>query len=128
MTTRRHFLAICISIAILTAAPLALAVPNRFTTIDYPGATKTFIWGINAPGDVTGSYVDSAGIEHGFLLHDGAFTTIDYPGADWTEAFGITAAGEIVGQYGLASEKDTITHGFRWHSGTYSSLEIAGPT
>ena len=39
-----------------------------FETIDFPGATATRVFGINAKGTVTGSYVDSAGKTHGFLL------------------------------------------------------------
>src|SRR3954469_19273684 len=39
-----------------------------FTTIDVPGATATTAWGINARGDVAGSYVDAGGFSHGFLL------------------------------------------------------------
>jgi len=39
---------------------------GTFTPIDYPGATDTIVNGIN--GDrVVGSYVDAAGVTHGFL-------------------------------------------------------------
>jgi len=40
----------------------------NFVSIDYPGATTTNAFGINSRGDVVGSYVDSAGKTHGFLL------------------------------------------------------------
>lgn len=39
-----------------------------FTSIDYPGATTTSATGINSQGHVVGSYVDSAGKTHAFLL------------------------------------------------------------
>lgn len=49
--------------------PEAGVVPSySFTSIDYPGATTTSATGINARGEVVGSYVDSAGKTHAFLL------------------------------------------------------------
>lgn len=112
--------------AILMVAPLALAVPNRFETIDYPGATKTFVYGINPAGDMVGAWDDAAGVEHGFLLHDGTFASFDYPGAKWTDAYGISSQGEIVGQYGLPN--DPTTHGFIFKDGVFTPVELAGPT
>lgn len=126
MTICPKFLRILIAVTILTAAPLAVATPNRFTTIDHPGAAHTFILGVNTAGDVVGAWDDASGNEHGFVLHDGTFTSFDYPGATWTDAFGITPEGDVVGQYGSASDK--ATHGFRWKNGTMSPFEIAGPT
>jgi hypothetical protein len=46
---------------------------SRYATIDYPtgasGANKgTFASGIDAQRDIVGSYVDSSGTSHGFLL------------------------------------------------------------
>jgi uncharacterized membrane protein len=128
MTIFPKFVRAVIAAVILTFVPLAGATPNRFTTIDYPGATQTFVNGINSAGDIVGGWVDTAGNEHGFLLHDGAFTSFDYPVADWTVAYGITPQGDIVGQYGLPSEKDLVTHGFILKNGTFSPIEIAGPT
>ena len=40
----------------------------QFVTIDYPGATYTQAVGINPRGHIVGSYRDSAGKQHGFLL------------------------------------------------------------
>lgn len=42
-----------------------------FVTIDYPGATSTQTFGINARGDVVGTYLDVAGKRHGFFLSRG---------------------------------------------------------
>jgi len=71
--------AVCILAAFVIAfVPLALG-QGTYTQIDVPGATTTVIQGINAAGDVVGSYNDSNG-SHGFLLSSGVFTTIDYPG------------------------------------------------
>src|SRR5439155_22017742 len=71
-----------------------------FTTIDAPGAANgTSAAGINAHGQIVGSYSDAAGNNHSFLLDDGTFTTIDFPGAPYTKAVGINDRGQIVGGY-----------------------------
>jgi probable HAF family extracellular repeat protein len=68
----------------------------------FPGqvATATSVRGINASGNLVGSYT-AAGKQHGFLFQDGAFSTLDFPitGVRATIANGINARGEIVGQY-----------------------------
>lgn len=67
---------------------------------DYPGATLTQAWDINAQGDIVGVYRDTAGRIHGFLRSaQGEFTSIDFPNATLTRAFGINASGDIVGTY-----------------------------
>jgi len=80
---------------------------HGFTTIDVPGASSTEAFGINAEGNIVGSYLNAAGL-HGFLLSKGAFTTIDVPGASFTQALGINPKGNVVGVYSNA----TGTHGF----------------
>jgi uncharacterized membrane protein len=45
-----------------------LTGPVTFITIDYPGATRTVVRGINPQGDMVGNYVDAAGKSHGFFL------------------------------------------------------------
>jgi hypothetical protein len=96
---------------------------GRFTTIDYPGASQTFGWGINSAGDIVGSYKDGSSVEHGFLLCNGTFTSFDYPGANWTQGWGISPQGDIVGQYGLP---DKTIHGFLLRNGTFTPIDIAG--
>ena len=57
---------------------------------DYPGATHTQAWNVNAQGDVAGVYRDAAGRIHGYLRSArGEFTSIDFPGATLTLIFGI---------------------------------------
>ncbi len=71
-------------------------------------ATQTSVRGINARGDIVGFYVDPAGRQHGFLLHNGLYTTVDFPlaGVRATIGNGINAQGEIVGQYVLPVNPD----------------------
>jgi uncharacterized membrane protein len=68
-----------------------------YATFDVPGAVSTIASGINARGDIVGTYIDADGRRHGFAQREGIFTTIDYPGAAGTEARGIGPGGEIVG-------------------------------
>ena len=59
---------------------------DTFTTIDFPGATRTNPRWVNPAGDIVGFY-NAGGTTHGFLRsEDGAFTTIDFPGAVFTQA------------------------------------------
>ena len=81
-----------------------------YTTIDDPLATNgTRAFGINASGQIVGTYQDNTGL-HGFLLSGGTYTTIDVPSAATGETFvtGINATGQIVGTYADA----TGLHGF----------------
>jgi len=76
---RRQWKLYLLALSVALGAPLNVFGEGRtFTTIDYPGATSTQTWAINARGDIGGLYV-SAGVTHGFLLSGGNFTTIDFP-------------------------------------------------
>jgi uncharacterized membrane protein len=83
-----------------------------FTTIDVPYAASTAGGGINARGDIVGSYVDVSGRSHGYLLRNGKLTTIDYSATSSSEARGIGPRGEIVGWYRNVGEPVLVLHGF----------------
>lgn len=83
-----------------------------FTTIDVPGALSTSAGGINARGEIVGSYVDANHHSHGYLLRGGEFTTIDFPGSAFTEAWGVGPDGEVVGDYRFAGEPTVNLHGY----------------
>jgi uncharacterized membrane protein len=87
------------------------------TTVDVAGALGTSVQGINARGDVSGTYVDAAGRSHGFLRIDGVVTTIDYPGADGTEVLGVGPDGDVVGAHWNDDEERVAFHGFRRTAG-----------
>src|SRR4030095_9540519 len=82
------------------SAPTAAAAAGVLETIDVPGATGTRAFGINARGDIVGSYT-MGGVTHGYLLSDGVRTTIDVPGSSNTEAWSINPRGDIIGRYTL---------------------------
>jgi probable HAF family extracellular repeat protein len=95
-------------------------------TVDVPGASATGAFGINNRGAVVGTYEDSRGKGHGFLLRRGMVTPIDPPDANQDAIFGNIAAsdindqGEIVGFYPDA--RGTF-HGFLYHKGQFTELD-----
>jgi uncharacterized membrane protein len=112
--------AVWIAVGVLAAQPVSA---QQYTTIDVPGSINTVASGINSQGDIVGTFGDSAGHGHGYLLHDGAFTTIDFPGSFSTEANGINSQGDIVGRY---FDSSFNTHGFLLRKGAFTTVDIPG--
>jgi uncharacterized membrane protein len=97
-----------------------------FTTIDVAGATSTSPQGINASGDIVGSYV-AGGVTRGFLLKNGSVETIEVPGAGFTVAHGIGPGGEIVGNYRAPNAASVVSFGFlRRKDGKFDELSFPG--
>src|SRR5215469_12486228 len=69
------------------------------TSFDPPGAIGSQASAITPSGEVVGAYVDSAGVEHGYILKGGVFSTTDFPGATFTFNGGVNPEGDIVGAY-----------------------------
>jgi len=113
--------------SLLLLCACAAAADNRFTQIDYPGASGTWAWGINSRGDVAGYYTGADNASHGFLLNAGHFTAIDYPGAAVTILHGISARGDVVGEFGATA---TSAHrGFVLGTdGVYTAFDFPGAT
>ena len=88
----------------VSGQPVAINDPNAGSS----AGQGTLPSGINDAGTIVGSYIDSNGIEHGFIDYGGNFTTLDVPAslggaatnAVVTEVSGINNAGEVVGFYG----------------------------
>src|SRR3974377_273531 len=75
---------------------------DELTTLDFPGASDTYAFGINESGTVVryGGLLDSSGnplVAHGFIWKKGTFTQFDFPGAGDTYLLGINARGDLVG-------------------------------
>lgn len=88
--------------AVLGSASLLIIGPaaakSTISTFDVPGATSTQPSGINTKGQITGSYVDSSGVTHGFVrANNGKITTFDAPGSPGTTATAINDNGLITG-------------------------------
>jgi hypothetical protein len=67
--------------------------------------------GINNSQQVCGFYIDSNGVNHGFLLNFGLLVTLDAPGATFTQALGLNNQGQVVGVY---LDANNASHGFVW--------------
>lgn len=120
---RRRVRAGRIAVGVLAVATLfpregvrAQARPYVFSSFDFPGAAVTQAYGINARGDIVGTYQKPApgNSNHGFLLEGGRFTTIDFPGGNtsYSLATAISPAGDIAGYYGVIGGAATSAFGF----------------
>jgi len=76
--------------------------------------------GINDNQSISGFFIDSAGVNHGFLLAKGTFFTLDFPGATSTQAFGLNNEDDVVGAY---VDAQGLTHGFVFDDGHYQSVD-----
>jgi probable HAF family extracellular repeat protein len=84
---------------------------DRYFTIRFPDAPRTFPLAINDKGQIAGFYTDSAFIDHGFFFWRGRFMTIDIPNSVRTQIHGMNDQGDIVGIYRDAATG--ITHAFQ---------------
>jgi hypothetical protein len=106
-----------------TLATLATAAADAgLQSIDVPGAIATRAFGINAVGEIVGSYTDAMGATYGYLWARGDVTTIAVPGAISTEAWGINPQGDIVGRYRIAG--DPRTFGFLLSDGVFTDISV----
>ena len=112
---------------VLTLVAPVRAQEREYTTIAPPGARSSTAFGINARGDVVGTFVDQSFVQHGFLLSKGEFTVIDFPGAQGTIARGINPRGEIVGSYLLPGDPGVAARGFlRTKKGEFVNVRYPG--
>jgi len=118
--------ALTLSVATSTVSTSEVAT---FTTIDVPGAADTRPSGINDRGDIVGTYTDTEGNNHGFLLTSKhGLTPIDVSGATETWLFGINDRGDIVGHYrraGPPTGGGAVTHGFLLSGGTLIIIDVS---
>jgi len=118
-------LLVCIYLA--PAAWLQAASSVKIIKFNVPGAGKSKGQGteplaINKAGAIAGFYLDSAGVEHGFLRSTkGAITKIDAPGAATTQPESMNIAGDISGFY---TDSSGALHGFlRTTSGKFTTID-----
>jgi hypothetical protein len=80
---------------------------------------------INNHGVIGGSYIDSGGVQHGFVLDGKKLTTFDYPDAiGVTAPEGINDSGVVTG---LWQDSGANRHGFTYDSTTGNFTSITGP-
>jgi len=106
----------------LTARP---AAGQRFVPVNVPGATFTTVNGMdrNNAQALVGNYIDTNGVEHGYLFSGGSFLTLDDPSGVLTIPQDVNNVGQVVGQYNDANK---VSHGFLWSNGTFTTVDVPG--
>jgi probable HAF family extracellular repeat protein len=74
-----------------------MRIGDEYTSLDYPGAAKTYAFGINDSQLVTGSYVDAFGLLRGYWFRNGVFSAVNFPGATQTYVGGLNNQNVMVG-------------------------------
>jgi probable HAF family extracellular repeat protein len=120
----RFFAFLMLGVLALSVLPVAQAQTEySYLRFDVPNGSQTFPRGINARGDIIGSYVDADGIGHDFLLHNRVYTNIDYPGNAPASARALNAQGDIVG---VLDDDADHTHGFLLREGQLTMIDYPG--
>jgi hypothetical protein len=121
MTKSFRFSAMCT----ISVALASIASAQTYKTIDFPGATATTLsGGPNPQGTSVGTYTDTSGVTHGFVLtKKGAFTSFDVPGSKLTTPGFISPQGDIVGFY---LDSSGVSHGFILAGGKYTMVDFPG--
>ena len=98
------------------------------TTFDYPGTViATQPQKINEKGDIVGNFIDSSGVERGFVrFSNGSFSAPIVDPNDtvgFTDARAINNPGTVGGGYGTS---DGSEHGFFLSGGTFTTYDVPG--
>lgn len=99
----------------------------KFKAVKVPGAAWEEPGGINNKGVSVGFYVDSSGIQHGYILNGKKLTTLDDPNgtAGTTSASNLNPDGAI-SVVGFYTNTSGVPTGFLYKGGKYT--DISGPT
>lgn len=97
-----------------------MKVGDVYTSIDYPGASVTYVFGLNDAGYVTGTYRDVQGMLRGFTYYQGVFASLTYPGATETYLGGINNSNTAVG-WKVEGGK---VHSFAVNGGSYRPVIV----
>src|SRR5436309_264443 len=110
---------------VLFQLPAAQAQTYTFTTIDISGAESSIATGINATGQIVGTY-NLSGFTHGYLRNGDTITAIDVPNALGTGPGAINARGQIAGTYTVPFGASVRSHGFVWENGVFTFIDVPG--
>jgi uncharacterized membrane protein len=109
---------------ILAATAASAYAQLTFSSLDFPGGTKTFARGINNQGTIVGAYRITPP-RHALLIEDGNYIPLApnsvLGGQNFSEAFKINDRGDVVGDY-----DDGVTHGFVLSEGVLKTLDFPG--
>ncbi|HWY53945.1 MAG TPA: hypothetical protein VNZ03_05750 [Terriglobales bacterium] len=111
----------------VVAATAANAPPLtfKFTKASVPGATSTSAGGINNAGMSVGSYTDSAGVAHGYILKGKKVTTLDDPKAKTGTTAGSNIQYNGTAVVGAYMNSASVSVGYMYKGGKYT--DIPGP-
>lgn len=106
------------------ASPAPILGPDDFAyrQIDYPGAPRTLVFGINSQGAVVGRY-RSGTTWRGFVLQDDTYTDVMFPGSTSTTVLGVNSRGEMAG---VGIDSNGLGHGFHLYGGVFTEITIEG--
>jgi hypothetical protein len=93
---------------------------NVFLVIVLPNSVSAQATSINDQQAVAGFFIDKRGVNHGFLLAEGAYNQLDFPHSTFTQALGVNNHNEVVGTY---TDAGGNVHGFTWRHGVYASVD-----
>jgi uncharacterized membrane protein len=128
-------LSLLIAMTVFAAlATSSIALGQTWTSVDYPGALQTYLYGgPNPEGASIGSWQDSGLAWHGFIYQNGKFKSFDAPGSPacnagasglyGTDPAWITPQGEIVGAY---YDPSCVGHGFTLKDDQYTTIDFPG--
>jgi hypothetical protein len=91
---------------------------GKFTAVNHPKVTNTWLFNVNQLGAAVGSFSANASLVRGFLLLNGNYSVIAYPDARTTYPLAINDNGDVVGTYASGP----ISNGFLWKDGTFSTI------
>lgn len=101
-----------------------VASGSGFQSVIYPGATATYLTGINKRGSIVGYWMDINGFFHGFELQNGKFFSITYPGSYETLPSAINDNDMIAGTYYMTNPSGAPGpgQGFTELKGSYQAI------
>ncbi len=90
----------------------------QFIRIDIQGSINVVAHGINNDGVVTGYYLDSNSVAHGFVWRERRLETVDHPGASGTYLFGVNNRGAAIGYYVEGTANHAVIYSIWEHAWT----------
>jgi probable HAF family extracellular repeat protein len=103
---------------------------NIFVQIDDPGATSTYLYGVNNEDQLVGAFYGTdtnypnTPTSHGLFYNNGTWVFMDAPGAvNGTFARSINNEQEVVGYY---VDGNGITHGFLFYQQKFTTIDVPG--
>jgi len=133
MTHNNAAFTVVLALALLSLSAAAVAPTLTFTFKDVviKGATEVDSYAINNAGVIAGDYIDSAGVQHAFLLKGTKLTTVDNKncavetGETALQFYGINSAGTAAG---WCTNTSGVEIGFTYANKKFTNISIKGAT